>query len=256
MTPTEVPLPTIVDRAIWQRQIDELRVREKAHTREGDAIAAARRRLPMVEVDASTPLVGPTGETRLIDTFEGRAQLWAKYTMWYDSAPAAEQCEGCGKDISHVRELSYLHSRDATFAVFGQGRFPEMDRYREFMGWEMPWYSVPEASRDALIAGRHFGMNVCYLRDGDKVYETYWTTARGNEVMGSSHLMLDMTVYGRQEPWEDSPDTWPQRFGIHAAALRTDADGNATDRPAGRPIPQWPRIKAGRDDDLDSASST
>jgi predicted dithiol-disulfide oxidoreductase (DUF899 family) len=255
MTAAELSIPPIVDRASWQQQIDELRVREKAHTREGDAIAAARRRLPMVEVDPATPLVGPTGDIRLIDVFDGRAQLWAKYTMWYDSAPAAEQCEGCGKDISHVRELSYMHSRDVTFAVFCPAPFPEMNRYREFMGWEMPWYSVPGTSRDALIAGRHFGMNVCYLRDDDKVYETYWTTARGNEVMGSSHLMLDMTVYGRQEPWEDSPDGWPQGFGINAAALRTDADGNATDRPAGRPIPQWPRVAAGHSDDLGPTGS-
>jgi hypothetical protein len=73
------------------------------------------------------------------------------------------------------------------------------------MEWEMPWYSVPSTSVDALIAGRHFGMRVCYLRDDDRVFETYWTTGRGCELMGSSYAMLDMTVYGRQEAWEDSP---------------------------------------------------
>lgn len=248
--------PPIVDRATWQQQIDELRDREKAHTREGDAIAAARRRLPMVEVDASIPVVGAHGEVPLIDVFGDRSQLFAKYMMWYDGAPAAGQCEGCTKDITHVRELSYLHSRDVTFAVFCQGPFPESDRYREFMGWEVPWYSVPKTSRDALIAGRHFGMNVCYLREGDKVYETYWTTARANEAMGSSHLMLDMTVYGRQEPWEDSPDGWPQGFGCTSAPFRTDADGRAVDRPDGRPIPQWPQLAAGHSDDLGPAGVT
>ena len=170
--------PPIVDRDTWNAQIDALRVREKALTREGDAIAAARRRLPMVEVDPATPLVGPAGEIRLVDTFEGRTQLFASYMMWYDGAPAAGQCEGCTKDNSQVRELSFLHSRDVTFAVFCQGPFPESDRYREFLGWEMPFYSVPGTSRDALIAGRHFGMNVCYLRDGGQVFETYWTTGR------------------------------------------------------------------------------
>ena len=245
------PVPEVTDRATWQARIDQLRVKEKAHTRAGDALAAERRRLPMVEVDPTTKLIGAEGPVPLIDVFEGRAQLFAKYMMWYDAAPAAGQCEGCTKDITHVRELSYLHSRDVTFAVFCEGPFPESERYREFMGWEMPWYSVPQTSRDDLIAGRHFGMNLCYLRDGDKVYETYWTTGRGNEPMGSSHLMLDMTVYGRQEPWEDSPDGWPQGFGVNAAAMRTEADGsNVADRPAGRPIAQWPRIKAGRDDDL------
>jgi predicted dithiol-disulfide oxidoreductase (DUF899 family) len=243
--------PPIVDRETWQEQIEALRDREKAHTREGDAIAAARRRLPMVEVDPATPVVGAQGEVPLSDTFEGRTQLFASYMMWYEGAPAAGQCEGCTKDNAQVRELSFLHSRDVTFVVFCQGPFQESELYRKFLGWEMPLYSVPETSQEALIAGRHFGMNVCYLRDGDKVYETYWTTGRGNEPMGSSHLMLDMTVYGRQEPWEDSPDGWPQGFGINAAAMRTEADGsNVTDRPAGRPIAQWPRIRAGRNDDL------
>ena len=100
--------------------------------------------------------------------------------------PAADQCEGCTFNTGHVLELSYLHSRDVTFAVFCEGPFAESDRYREFMGWEMPWYSVPGASLDALIAGRHFGMKVCYLRDDDRVFETYWTTGRGSETMGSS----------------------------------------------------------------------
>jgi predicted dithiol-disulfide oxidoreductase (DUF899 family) len=94
--------PPIVDRETWQEQIDELRVREKLHTREGDAIAAARRRLPMVEVDPTTPLVGAAGDVRLIDTFDGRTQLFASYMMWYDGAPAAAQCEGCTKDNAQV----------------------------------------------------------------------------------------------------------------------------------------------------------
>jgi len=246
--------PPIVDRRTWQEQIDELRVREKAHTHEADAIAAARRRLPMVEVDPSTSLVGPAGEVCLIDTFDGRAQLFASYMMWYDGAPAAAQCEGCTKDNAQVRELSYLHSRDVTFAVFCEGPFPEIDRYRAFLGWEMPFYSVPGASRDALIAGRHFGMNVCYLRDGDRVFETYWTTGRGNETMGSAYPMLDMTVYGRQESWEESPDGWPRIYpGTRSEQMRTDADGRAVRRPGGRPIPHWPRLAAGHSDDIGAA---
>jgi predicted dithiol-disulfide oxidoreductase (DUF899 family) len=247
--------PTIVDRETWQAQIDALRVREKAHTREGDAIAAARRRLPMVEVDPTTPLVGPAGEVRLIDTFDGRTQLFASYMMWYDGAPAAEQCEGCTKDNAQVRELSFLHSRDVTFAVFCQGPFPESDRYREFLGWEMPFYSVPETSRAALISGRHFGMNVCYLRDGDQVFETYWTTGRGNETMGSSYAMLDQTVYGRQESWEDSPEGWPRLYlGTRSEQMRTDEHGRSVGRPGGRPISHWPRLAAGHSDDLGSTA--
>ena len=97
-------MPPIVDRGAWQEQVAELRKREKAHTREADAIAAARRRLPMVEVDASTPVVGADGEVPLIDVFEGRSQLFVAYMMWYEGASAAHQCEGCTKDISQVRQ--------------------------------------------------------------------------------------------------------------------------------------------------------
>jgi predicted dithiol-disulfide oxidoreductase (DUF899 family) len=253
----DLSTPDIVDRAAWQRQIDELRIREKAHTREGDAIAAARRRLPMVEVDASTPVVGANGSVPLIDVFEGRRQLIAYFMMWYDGASAAHQCEGCTMNIGQVRELGYLHSRDVTFAVLCQGPFTESYRYREFMGWEMPWYSVPSTSADALISGRHFGMRVGYLRDGDRVFETYWNTARGQEALGSSYLMLDTTVYGRQEAWEDSPEGWPQPFfNTTSAQMRTDEDGKPVNRPEGRPISHWSRLAAGRSDDLGNAGVT
>jgi predicted dithiol-disulfide oxidoreductase (DUF899 family) len=115
-------LPAVVDRATFQVELDVLRVREKAHTREGDAIAAARRRLPMVEVDGATPLMGEHGAVTLLDTFEGRRMLIAYYFMWHTGHPAPEQCEGCTWVTSQVRELSYIHSRDVTFAVFAKAR--------------------------------------------------------------------------------------------------------------------------------------
>ena len=241
--------PPIVDRDSWQEQLEVLRVREKAHTREGDAIAAARRRLPMVEVDPSTPLVGANGTVSLLDTFEGRRQLFASYHMWHTGLPAADQCEGCTFNTGQALELSYLHSRDVTFAVFCQGAYAESNRYREFMGWDMPWYSVPEESHERLAVQtppwHDFGMKACYLRDGDRVFETYWTTARGCEPMSGSYGMLDMTVYGRQEPWEDSPARWPRPFGSGRPMSRQfSLDG--------RPIPQWSRLAAGRSDDLGS----
>src|SRR2546423_10813051 len=114
-------LPPTVDRATFQAELDALRAREKAHTREGDAIAAARRRLPMVEVDANLTLVGPDGQVTLLDAFEGRRQLVAYYFMWSPGRPASEQCEGCTWVNSHIGELSYLHSRDITYAVLCQG---------------------------------------------------------------------------------------------------------------------------------------
>lgn len=237
--------PTVVDRETWKVQIADLRAREKAHTREGDAIAAARRRLPMVEVDATTLLIGQNGNVSLLDAFEGRNQLFASYHMWHTGKPAAEQCEGCTFNSGQALELSYLHSRSVTYAVFCQGPFAENNRYRELMGWDMPWYAVPEESRERLLAGRHFGMKVCYLRDGDRVFETYWTTARGCEAMSGSYGMLDMTVYGRQEWWEDSPAGWPQTFGPDGAQFRLMANGSAPQGGKdGRPIPQWSRFSS------------
>src|SRR5581483_10931072 len=118
-------LPAAVARAAFESELARLRAREKAHTREGDAIAAARRRLPMVEVDASLTLTGPSGPVTLLDAFEGRRQLIAYYFMWWDGHPAAEQCEGCTWVTTQVTELSYLHSRDITYAVFCQGPYGE-----------------------------------------------------------------------------------------------------------------------------------
>jgi predicted dithiol-disulfide oxidoreductase (DUF899 family) len=237
-------LPAVVDRATWQAERDKLLVREKAHTREGDAIAAARRRLPMVEVDPTIQLVGPHGPVTLLEVFEGRRLLIVYFHMWYPGQPAAAQCEGCTFFNGQVRELSYLHSRDVTYAAFCEGPYEESVRYRDFMGWDVPWYSAQD-SADALLAGRGFGTLICYLRHGERVFETYWTNGRGVEVMAPSYGLLDRTVYGRQETWEDSPAGWPQRWenNNNGEQFRTD----------GRPTAQWSRLAAGRSDDLGNA---
>jgi predicted dithiol-disulfide oxidoreductase (DUF899 family) len=237
----ELGAPKIVDRSIFIAELDALRVREKAHMREGDTIAAARRRLPMVEIDPTIRLTGPQGPLTLLDAFDGRRQLIAYYFMWHTGHPAPEQCEGCTFYTSQVRELSFIHSRDVTYATFCQGPYDESARYREFMGWEMPWYSASRESLETLLVGRKIGMMhiVCYLRQGSKVFETYCTTRRGVEAMDNSYRLLDLTVYGRQENWEDSPTGWPQR-----------PKGEHPYRANGRPIVQWPRLKAGYSDDL------
>ena len=244
LTDRESPLPRIVERAAFETEIDALRLREKAHTREGDAIAAARRKLPAVEIDSTLQLVGPQGPLTLLDAFEGRRLLIAYYFMWWKGHSAAEQCEGCTVYTTQVHELSYLHSRDATFAVLCQGPYKESVRYRDFMGWDLPWYSA-EPSLNMLFAGREIGLFhlVCYLRHGDRVFETYWTKGRGVEVMDYSWALLDLTTYGRQEGWEDSPPGWPRRWG-------TGTDEPNPYRINGRPIGQWPRLEAGRSDDL------
>ena len=234
---SELGAPKVVDRSTFQAELDALRLREKVHTKEGDTIAAARRRLPMVAVAGATRLIGERGPVTLLDAFEGRRMLIAYYFMWHTGQPAPEQCEGCTWVTSQVRELSYLHIRDVTYATFSQGPYEESARYRDFMGWEMPWYSAQD-SLDTLLVGRRVGMMhiVCYLRQGSNVFETYWTTVRGVEAMDNSYRLLDLTVYGRQEEWEDSPAGWLK--GKHF--IRSD----------GRPTPQWSRLKAGHSDDL------
>jgi predicted dithiol-disulfide oxidoreductase (DUF899 family) len=229
--------PKIVDRSTFRAELDALRVREKAHTHAGDAIAAARRRLPMVEVNGATPLIGEGGTVTLLDAFEGRRMLIAYYFMWHTGRPAPEQCEGCTWVTSQVRELSYLQVRDVTYAVLCQGPYEQSTRYRDFMGWDMPWYSA-QNSLDTLLVGRQVGLFhlVCYLRQGSRVFETYWTTGRGAEAMDNSYGLLDLTVYGRQETWEDSPRGWLK--------------GKNFTRSDGRPTAQWSRLKAGHSDDL------
>ena len=230
--------PRIVDRAAFQADVDALRLKEKAHTREGDVIAASRRRLPMVKVDGATPLIGENGTVTLLEAFEGRRQLIAYYFMWYPGRPASGQCEGCTFFTSQVRELSTLHAKDVTYATFCQGPYEESAKYRDFMGWKMPWYSVPKASLETLLDGRKAGTMylISYLRQGSDVFETYWTTRRGSEAMDNNYRLLDLTVYGRQQLQEDSPAGWPQI-----------EEGMTTD---GRPTSQWPRLKAGYSDDL------
>jgi predicted dithiol-disulfide oxidoreductase (DUF899 family) len=209
----------------------------------------------MVEMDPAILLVGPRGPLTLLDAFEGRRQAIAYYFMWHPGHPAAEQCEGCTWVTTQVTELSYLHSRDITFAVLCQGPYDESSRYRDFMGWDVPWYSAQDSLDVLLAPPKHAGRMhlVCYLRDGDRVFETYWTTLRGVEAMDYSYALMDLTVYGRQEEWEDSPPSWPR--GGHL----TRTDGGPPDWPrtsswpGGRPTAQWPRLADGRSDDLGAA---
>ena len=240
---SEVATPKVVERTRFQTELDALREREKAHTREGDEIAAARRRLPMVAVDGNARLVGKNGPTTLLEAFEGRAMLIAYYYMWFDGKPASEQCEGCTWFTTQVGELDHIHSRDVTYATLCQGSYEESARYRDFMGWKMPWYSAQE-SLDTLLVGRRIGMMhlVCYLRRGVDVFETYWTTRRGVEAMDNSYRLLDLTVYGRQEEQVVSPTGWPQGWG--------ENENVHPFRREGRPISQWSRLEAGYSDDL------
>lgn len=229
--------PPIVDLTTWQAARDELLVREKAHTHEGDALAAARRRLPMVEIDGTVEVVGPDGPVPFLDLFQGREELVVYQHMWYDGAPHQGQCEGCTMMVWHLKDAVYLSARGVSFAVLTSGPWQEVAAYVEFMGYTQPWYSVRGV---AAPVGGDMGHLACFLRDGDRVFLTYSTTGRGNEPADGSFGLLDLTPYGRGEAWEDNPEG---RHAIGQACWywRSDADGNATWGPTSRPVPQWTR---------------
>src|SRR5688572_12854324 len=170
--------PPVVDLATWQKARDELLVREKAHTREGDAIAAARRRLPMVEIDGTIQVIGADGPVPFVDVFQGRTELVVYRSMWYDGAPPQGQCEGCTCNRWHMQDATYLNARGVSLAALTSGPWDEVAPYVEFMGYTQPWYSVRGA--EAAI-GVEMGHIACFLRDGDRVFLTYSTTGRGNE---------------------------------------------------------------------------
>ncbi|MEG8275225.1 DUF899 family protein [Streptomyces sp. AHA2] len=229
--------PPVVDLDTWRAARDELLVREKAHTREGDAIAAARRRLPMVEFDGTVEVVGPDGPVPFLDLFQGRDELVVYKHMWYDGAPHQGQCEGCTTTAWHLEDAVYLNARGVSFAVLTSGAWDEVAAYAEFMGYTQPWYSA--RGTDAPVGGE-MGHLTCFLRHGHRAFLTYSTTGRGNERVNGSLGLLDMTPYGRGERWEDTPDGWPE--GRDACwSWRTDAEGRATWGPTSRPVPQWTR---------------
>ena len=202
-------LPPIVDEATWEGRLAELRVREKAATRELDAIAAARRRLPMVELPDYT-LEGAEGPVRLVDVFEGKRQLIVYSHMWF---PGEEwQCPGCTGFTSQFTRLEFLDDYDARFVIVTQGPIDEALAYRARVGNKMTWYSTANSPFGADMGappGGGFQVNV-FLRAGDTVYRTYNTLGRGSEQLGFNFALLDLLPYGRQEEWQDSPEGWPQ----------------------------------------------
>ena len=182
--------PPVVDLATWQAARDELLVREKAHTREGDAIAAARRQLPMVEFDPTVEVTGPDGPVPFLDLFQGRDELVVYKHMWWDGAPHQGQCEGCTVTAWHLKDAVYLNARGVSFAILTPGRWDEVASYVEFMGYTQPWYSVRDA--DEPIGGE-MGHVSCFLRDGDRVFLTYTTTVeqKDHAVAGVTAAVAD-----------------------------------------------------------------
>ncbi|MEV7089864.1 DUF899 family protein [Streptomyces sp. NPDC093085] len=231
--------PPVVDPETWRAARAELLVREKAHTREGDAIAAARRRLPMVEFDGTVEVVGAEGSVPFLDLFQGRDELLTYQHMWWDGAPHQGQCEGCTMAAWHLEDaVGYLNARGVSFAFLTTGAWEEVAPYTAFMGYTQPWYSVRGLAEPV---GGGMGHLTSFLRDGDRTFVTYSTTGRGSEVFSGAFGLLDMTPYGRGEAWEEQPEGRPAETRAPCWYWRTDADGAATWGPTSRPVPQWSR---------------
>ncbi|MDX1874096.1 DUF899 family protein [Mycolicibacterium sp. 120266] len=202
--------PPVVDHRTWRSALDELRAREKAATRELDAIAAARRRLPMVEMPTYV-LTGADGPVCLAEVFGGRSQLITYHHMWTDGAEW--QCGGCTGFTSQFTRLDFLDNYDARFVAVTNGPIDEALAYRKKVGNKMTWYSSAGSDFGADVdapPGGGFAVNV-FLRDGETVYRTWHTTGRGTEQLSHSFALIDLLPYGRQEEWQDSPDGWPSR---------------------------------------------
>jgi predicted dithiol-disulfide oxidoreductase (DUF899 family) len=215
-------MPPVVDLETWQAARAALLVREKAHTRAGDALAAERRRLPMVRVTTEHVLQGPDGPVRLLDLFEGRRQLIVYHHMLAPNDP--NPCPGCSGLCDSIGRLEHLHAGDVTFAVVARAPFDVFDAFRRRMGWTFPIYSSAGSTfTEELNLNPHgpgsFGIGV-FLRDGADIYLTYFTQGRGAEAIHADPGFLDLTPFGRQESFEDSPEGWPQEPTYTRGKLR------------------------------------
>jgi predicted dithiol-disulfide oxidoreductase (DUF899 family) len=214
-------LPPVVSQQEWDAALAGVRAKEKEQTRARDALAAERRRLPRARIEKEYLFDGPNGKkATLLDLFEGRSQLLVYHFMFGPNQDAG--CDGCSMFTDQVGHLAHLHARDVSFALVSRAPIEKIEAYRARMGWTIPWYSwferdfgvdfgtSPETPKvGAYQDGENFGLSV-FVREGDDVFRTYFTTSRGVEALGSVWTFLDLTPLGRQEEWEDSPDGYPQ----------------------------------------------
>ncbi|MNT14572.1 hypothetical protein D3C72_1495850 [compost metagenome] len=203
-------LPKIVSEKAFRAAVEKLRVKEKNNTRERDKVSALRRRLPMMEMKNEYIFEGPEGEKTLLDLFEGRKQLVVYHFMYHPKDDSF--CTGCSFVADHVPHLAHVHARNTSFVFISHGPLKSIQRHKKCMKWTTPWYSGWKTTfnEDLGIDGNREHALSVFIREGKKVYRTYYTGGRGVEYMGTPWAILDMTPYGRQEKWENSPKGWPQ----------------------------------------------
>jgi predicted dithiol-disulfide oxidoreductase (DUF899 family) len=203
--------PPTVTPEEWEAARQRLLVKEKEVTRARDALAAERRRMPRLAVEKEYVFGGPTGQASLLDLFEGRRQLIVYRAFfepgvygWPDHA-----CPGCSLVADQVAHVAHLNARDTTLVFASRAPQPDIARVKARMGWNMPWYTITDRFDADFGVDEWHGTNA-FLRDGDRVFRTYFVNNRGDEAMGSTWSYLDITALGRQEEWEDSPEGSPQ----------------------------------------------
>lgn len=200
--------PQVVSAQEWQAARDALLVKEKEHTRALDALAAERRRMPMVRLEKDYRFTSPDHTSAgLTDLFGGHRQLVLYHFML---EPGDPPCGGCASFTDNIADQSHLNARDTRLVLVSRAPQEEIAAVRRRMGWTVPWYSSHGSDfNDDFGLNGGFGLSVL-LRDGDEVFRTYFTTSRGVDRLRLDFNLLDLTPYGRQETWEDSPEGWPQ----------------------------------------------
>lgn len=204
--------PPVVSRDEWKAAWNELRVKEKAHTRAGDALAAERRRMPWLAVEKEYAFIGPDGKMSLLDLFGSHRQLIV-YRAFFESGVFCwpeHACRGCSQIADQVSHPAHLNARDTSFAFVSRASQADIARVKARMGWErIPWYTMTDDFDADFDVDEWHGTNA-FIRDGDRVFRTYFVNWRGDETMGPTWAYLDITALGRQEAWEVSPEGYPQ----------------------------------------------
>jgi predicted dithiol-disulfide oxidoreductase (DUF899 family) len=173
---------------------------------------AERRRMPWMAVEKAYAFEGPNGNASLLDLFEGRRQLIV-YRAFFEPGVHGwpdHGCVGCSFMADQLSDLSHLNARDTTLVYASRAPQADIARLKQRMGWErIPWYTITDSFDSDFGVHEWHGHNA-FIRDGERIFRTYFINARGDEAMGTTWSFLDMTALGRQEEWEDSPEGYPQ----------------------------------------------
>ena len=204
--------PPIVSADEWKAEAQRMHEKEKAHSRDRDALAAERRRMPWLEMEKDYRFVGPRGELSLLDLFEGRRQLIV-YRAFFEPGVSRwpeRACIGCSMVADQVAHPAHLNARDTSLAFVSRAPQADIARLKAHMGWEhIPWYTLTD-DFDADLDMAEWHATNAFIRDGSRVFRTFVTSGRGDEQMGNTWNYLDITALGRQETWENSPEGYPQ----------------------------------------------